>query len=100
MSFQSTLKTAFENLIEQSYQIAIEVQLRMHDSKMDALYEAFLDNLLTLVEEGQIKASERAVILLFLKDHSMAQKNPNKAKVNRLLADHIPLFGPDDDDNH
>jgi hypothetical protein len=67
--------------------------------KMDALYEAFLDNLLTLVEAGQIKASDRAVIRLFLKDHGMAQKNPNKPKVNRL-ADHIPLFGPDDDDDH
>jgi hypothetical protein len=67
--------------------------------KMDALYEAFLDNLLGIVEGGQIKASDRAVIRLFLKDHGMAQKNPNKAKVNRL-ANEMPLFGPDDDDDH
>ena len=67
--------------------------------KMDALYKAFLDNLLNLVETGQIKASDRAVIRLFLKDHGMSQKNLNKAKVNRL-ANEMPFFGPDDDDDH
>lgn len=72
----------------------------MTDSKMDALYEAFLDNLLALVATGQIKASDRAVIRLFLKDHGMAQKNPNKEKLHRLAG--IPLFPPDDEesDNH
>jgi hypothetical protein len=67
--------------------------------KMDALYEAFLDNLLTLVETGRIKASDRAVIRLFLKDHGMAQKNPNRAKVKRLEESQMPVFEDDDDDH-
>lgn len=68
----------------------------MADEKMKALYEAFLDNLLDLVETGQIKASDRAVIRLFLKDHGMAQKNPNKGKIQQLAG--IPLFPKDDDE--
>jgi hypothetical protein len=64
--------------------------------KMLALYEAFLDNLLTLVEAGQIKASDRAVIRLFLKDHGMAQKHPNREKVERLAG--LPLFPRDDEE--
>lgn len=71
-------------------------ELKMPDDKMSALYEAFLDNLLDLVETGQIKASDRAVIRLFLKDHGMAQKNPNKEKLQRLAS--IPLFPPDDEE--
>lgn len=66
------------------------------ENKMDTLYEAFLDNLLTLVQTGQVKASDRAVIRLFLKDHGMAQKNPNKDKIQRLAS--IPLFPADDED--
>ena len=71
-------------------------ELKMSDNKMSALYEAFLDNLLDLVETGQIKASDRAVIRLFLKDHGMAQKNPNKEKINRLAG--LPLFPKEDEE--
>lgn len=68
----------------------------MSDDKMKALYEAFLDNLLDLVKTGQIKASDRAVMRLFLKDHGMAQKHPNRDKLQRL-AD-LPLFPKEDED--
>ena len=68
----------------------------MSNEKMNALYEAFLDNLLTLVETGQIKASDRAVIRLFLKDHGMAQKNPNHPKAVKLQ--NAPIFLDDEDD--
>ena len=68
----------------------------MADDKMKALYEAFLDNLLDLVETGQIKASDRAVIRLFLKDHGMAQKHPNRDKVQRLAG--LPLFPKEDEE--
>jgi hypothetical protein len=68
----------------------------MSNDKMNTLYEAFLDNLLALVETGQIKASDRAVIRLFLKDHGMAQKNPNLEKIHRLAG--LPLFPKDDEE--
>lgn len=73
---------------------------KTNDEKMNELYEAFLNNLLSLVKSGNVKASDRAVIRQFLKDHNMADKFPNHPGVQSLAAQY-PTFpdedGPQDD---
>ncbi len=68
--------------------------------KMNELYEAFLNNLLNLVKSGNVKASDRAVIRQFLKDHNMADKFPNHPGIQSLAVQY-PTFpdedGPQDD---
>ena len=71
----------------------------MHEEKMNALYELFLDNLLELVKSGQVKASDRAVIRQFLRDHKMADKMPHGDKLDSLAA-YLPHFGDDAADDH
>lgn len=68
---------------------------KTNDDKMNELYEAFLNNLLSLVKSGNVKASDRAVIRQFLKDHNMADKFPNHPGVQSLAAQY-PTF-PDED---
>lgn len=65
------------------------------DKKMSELYEVFLDDLLGVVKSGKVKASDRAVIRQFLKDHNMADKFPNHPGVQSLAANY-PTF-PDED---
>jgi hypothetical protein len=66
------------------------------DEKMSELYEVFLDDLLEVVKSGKVKASDRAVIRQFLKDHGMANKVPNHPGVQDL-ANHFPNFEDEDD---
>ncbi len=63
--------------------------------KMDALYELFLEDLLLLVKSGKVKASDRAVIRQFLRDHDMATKRPKPSTLEALV-DRLPHF----DDTH
>jgi hypothetical protein len=52
------------------------------------------------VKSGQVKASDRAVIRQFLRDHKMADKMPRSDKLDSLAA-YLPHFGDDDTaDNH
>ncbi len=67
-----------------------------NDEKMTELYEGFVDDLLTVLKSGRVKASDRAVIRQFLKDHGMAQKFPNHPGVQNIL-ENFPHFGDDDD---
>lgn len=60
--------------------------------KMDALYELFLEDLLLLVKSGKVKASDRAVIRQFLRDHDMATKRPKPSTLEALV-DRLPHFG-------
>lgn len=67
-----------------------------HDEKMNQLYDAFLQDLLTVVRSGKIKASDRAVIRQFLRDHDMAAKKPKPTTLESLIGQ-IPEF--DDEEN-
>ncbi len=64
------------------------------DEKMDALYDLFLEDLLELVKSGKVKASDRAVIRHFLRDHDMASKRPKPSTLEALV-DSLPHFGDD-----
>ncbi len=67
-----------------------------HDEKMKDLYDAFLNDLLALVKSGKVKASDRAVIRQFLRDHDMASKQPKPTTLEALV-DKIPHFNDDDE---
>ncbi len=71
------------------------------DDKMNILYESFLDDLLELVKSGKVRASDRAVIRQFLRDHDMASKRPKPTTLEALV-DRLPHFNDDDEapDNH
>jgi hypothetical protein len=73
----------------------------MEEEKMDALYGLFLEDLLALVKSGKVKASDRAVIRQFLRDHDMASKRPKPSTLEALV-DRLPHFGDEDDlaDDH
>jgi hypothetical protein len=63
-----------------------------NQEKMGELYDSFLDNLLELVRSGQVKASDRAVIRQFLRDHNMASNRPKPTTLESLV-DQLPHFG-------
>lgn len=65
------------------------------EEKMDALYDLFLEDLLALVKSGKVKASDRAVIRQFLRDHDMASNRPKPSTLEALV-DRLPHFGDDD----
>lgn len=67
-----------------------------HDEKMKDLYDAFLNDLLALVKSGKVKASDRAVIRQFLRDHDMASKQPKPTTLEALV-DRLPHFNDDDE---
>lgn len=62
--------------------------------RMEALYALFLDDLLALVKSGKVKASDRAVIRQFLRDHDMAAQRPRPSTLQALV-DRLPHFGDD-----
>jgi hypothetical protein len=65
------------------------------EAQMNALYDLFLADLLALVRSGKVKASDRAVIRQFLRDHDMASKHPKPSTLEALV-DRLPYFGDDD----
>jgi len=65
------------------------------EEQMNALYDLFLTDLLALVRSGKVKASDRAVIRQFLRDHDMASKHPKPSTLEALV-DRLPHFGDDD----
>jgi len=67
------------------------------ETQMNALYELFLEDLLALVRSGKVKASDRAVIRQFLRDHDMASKHPKPSTLEALV-DRLPHFGDDEPD--
>lgn len=67
------------------------------EEQMNALYELFLADLLALVRSGKVKASDRAVIRQFLRDHDMASKHPKPSTLEALV-DRLPHFGDDEAD--
>lgn len=71
------------------------------EQQMNALYDLFLSDLLALVKSGKVKASDRAVIRQFLRDHDMASKHPKPSTLEALV-DRLPHFGDEDDlaDDH
>ncbi len=75
--------------------------MSQNEEKMKSLYDAFLDDLLALVRSGKVKASDRAVIRQFLRDHDMASKQPKPTTLEALV-DRLPHFNDDDEapDNH
>jgi hypothetical protein len=66
----------------------------MNEESMNSLYDLFLKDLLALVQSGKVKASDRAVIRQFLRDHDMASKRP-KPRTLEALVDRLPHFGDD-----
>ena len=67
------------------------------ETQMNALYDLFLEDLLALVKSGKVKASDRAVIRQFLRDHDMASKHPKPSTLEALV-DRLPHFGDDEPD--
>ncbi len=65
------------------------------DEQMNTLYDLFLEDLLALVKSGKVKASDRAVIRQFLRDHDMASKRPKPSTLEALV-DRLPHFGDED----
>ncbi|MGE0175249.1 MAG: hypothetical protein AB7T49_20860 [Oligoflexales bacterium] len=65
------------------------------EEQMNALYDLFLTDLLALVKSGKVKASDRAVIRQFLRDHDMASKHPKPSTLEALV-DRLPHFGDED----
>lgn len=65
------------------------------EEQMNALYDLFLTDLLALVKSGKVKASDRAVIRQFLRDHDMASKRPKPSTLEALV-DRLPHFGDED----